>query len=303
VFGTETGRLRSSVTPEQLSKQQQEYETWPDHQYEKTNRENRMTKLQKTLIAVAIGAAIGTAIYQAHQNSQLHDRVITLTRQQASVAEQIQQLTRERDEAKSRLTTRDDAVANAKGNSTEVLKLRGEVARLRGEANQANDPFVQSALQWRAKMEKLQRLFEERPGQRIPEMQFLTEEQWLDLGKDADMDTEFGIGVALSNVRFAAQQAFAPTFQNALNKFKEANKGDLPDSIAKLNPFFDSPVDDAILERYEVLGKEVPREGWLKGMVLIEKGLADQPREAIFVIGPNRTGYAPHETKHAILPK
>src|ERR1051326_1986760 len=63
-----------------------------------------MTTLQKTLIGAAMGAAIGTAIYQAHQNSRLHDRVITLTRQQASVAEQIQQLTRERDEAKSRLT-------------------------------------------------------------------------------------------------------------------------------------------------------------------------------------------------------
>jgi hypothetical protein len=262
-----------------------------------------MTTLQKTLIAVTVGAAVGIGIYEARQNAELHGLVITLTRQQASVAEQIQQLTRERDEAKSRLTTRDDAVANAKGNSTEVLKLRGEVARLRGEASQANDPLVQTALTWKAKKEKLQGIFAERPDQRIPEMQCLTDQQWLSLAKDADMDTEFGIGVALSDVRFASQQAFAPTFQKALNKFSEANEGNLPDSIAKLKPFFDSPVDDAILERYEVLGKEVPREGWLKGMVLIEKGLADQPREAIFVIGPNRTGYAPHETKHAIWPK
>src|ERR1051325_3716852 len=101
----------------------------------KTNRENRMTKLQKTLIAVTVGAAVGIGIYEARQNAELHGLVITLTRQQASVAEQIQQLTRERDEAKSRLTPRDDAVANAKRNSTEVLKLRGEVARLRGEAS------------------------------------------------------------------------------------------------------------------------------------------------------------------------
>ena len=267
-----------------------------------------MTTLQKTLIAVTLVAAVGTGIYEARrastlQTQGLHAQVQMLEQQAATKAEQIQQLQRERDEAKSRLATLVDATATARGNSTELLKLRGEVGRLRGEASQAKDPFVQTALTWKAKKEKLQGLFAERPDQRIPEMQCLTDEQWLSLAKDADMDNEFGIGVALSDVRFAAQQAFAPTFQKALNKFSEANEGNLPDNIAQLKPFFDPPVDEAILQRYEVLGKEVPREGWLKGMVLIEKGLTDQPREAIFVIGPSRTGYAPHETKHAILPK
>jgi hypothetical protein len=68
-----------------------------------------MTTLQKTLITATIVAAVGTGIYEAHQSSRLRDQVRTLQQQQAPLAEQVQQLQRERDDALKRL-----AAASAK---------------------------------------------------------------------------------------------------------------------------------------------------------------------------------------------
>ncbi len=62
-----------------------------------------MTTLQKTLITAAIAAAIGGGIYEARQNSRLRGQVQSLQQQQAPLTEQIQQLTRERDDAIKRL--------------------------------------------------------------------------------------------------------------------------------------------------------------------------------------------------------
>ena len=61
-----------------------------------------MTTLQKTIIGVTLAAAVGTGIYEAHQASQLRDRVQTLQQQQAG---QIQQLQRERDDAMNQLAS------------------------------------------------------------------------------------------------------------------------------------------------------------------------------------------------------
>ena len=93
-----------------------------------------MTTLQKTLIATTIVAAVGTGIYEARQVSQLRDQIQTLQRQQA---EQVQQLVRERDEAASRLAGLRDDNERLNRNTAELLKLRGEVGMLRGQATRA----------------------------------------------------------------------------------------------------------------------------------------------------------------------
>jgi len=92
-----------------------------------------MTTLQKTLIATALTAAVGTGIFEAHQAVQLRARNHTLQQQQATLAEQIQQLESGLDAATNRV--RDLMAENfqLKSNSerTELLRLRGEVGVLR----------------------------------------------------------------------------------------------------------------------------------------------------------------------------
>ena len=244
-----------------------------------------MTKLQKALITAAFIAAAGTGIFEARQASTLRAQVQTLQQQQAPLTDQIQQLQRERDDAANRLAALAAEMAGKNGNSTELLRLRGEVTRFRDAASQEDDPFVQTALAWKAKEAKLRKLFGDRPGQGIPEMQFLTEREWLDIARDSDLDSKAGISTALSSVRNKAKQLFVPRFQKALNKYTDANNGTPPNDLSLLRPYFDPPVDDALLQRYELLDKKSVE--WQHGAAVIEKAVIDTSHEGRVEIGRN----------------
>jgi RNA polymerase sigma factor (sigma-70 family) len=252
-----------------------------------------MTTLQKTVITAVFTAAVGTGIYEARQATNARAEVQTLQQQQAPLTEQIQQLRHERDEAKNRLMALTDEIAKVKGNTSELLKLRGLVARLRGETSQINDPSVQNALAWAVKKEKLQKLFEEKPDQRIPDMRLLTDIDWLNLAKDLDLDSEALRSFAIHQVRFNAKLRSASIISEALRKFIEANNGDWPSDVSQLKSFFDQPIEDEILQRYRILDKTEAQSGWLNGMVLTEKVAGNVWQETQMGIGPTNYGGGP----------
>ncbi|MDB6029182.1 MAG: polymerase, sigma-24 subunit, subfamily [Verrucomicrobiales bacterium] len=90
-----------------------------------------MTTLQKTLITATIVAAVGAGIYEARQTSSLRTEIKTLRQQQAPLANQIQQLIRDRDDAMQQVASLREGNERLKRNTTEIPKLRGDSARLR----------------------------------------------------------------------------------------------------------------------------------------------------------------------------
>jgi RNA polymerase sigma factor (sigma-70 family) len=90
-----------------------------------------MTTLQKAIIGATLAAAVGTGIYEARQASNARAQVETLRQQQAPLNGQVQQLTRERDDAGSQLAALRDEIKRLNRNPSELLKLRGEVGQLR----------------------------------------------------------------------------------------------------------------------------------------------------------------------------
>lgn len=86
-----------------------------------------MTTLQKVLVATAVVVLAGTGIYEVHQTSQLR----ALQQQQAPLTEQIHQLQQERDDATNHVARLTEELTTARGDNTELLKLRGEVGVLR----------------------------------------------------------------------------------------------------------------------------------------------------------------------------
>ena len=63
-------------------------------------------------------------------------------------------------------------------------------------------------------------------------------------------------------------------------------------------------MDDAILQRYKILDKDVAKSGWLKGMVLLEKVAVDKWQETQFAIGPTNYGWGPTpEPMHLAFPQ
>jgi len=90
-----------------------------------------MTTLQKTFIAVALTVAVGVGIYEARQVSVLHSQNQLLQQQQAPLVEQIEQLTKDRDEVTRQLAALRGENERLNRNTTELAKLRGEVTLLR----------------------------------------------------------------------------------------------------------------------------------------------------------------------------
>src|SRR5208283_2267671 len=104
-----------------------------------------MTTLQKTIVAAALATAVGTGIYAVHQGAQLRGQIRTLQEQEAPLDAQIQQLEQERNQATGQLAALQEENTRLKtgSNTTELLKLRGQVGQLRQRAaanNDANQP-------------------------------------------------------------------------------------------------------------------------------------------------------------------
>ncbi len=211
-----------------------------------------MTTLQKTLITAALAAAVGTGIYKTIQAAYLQKQFQSLQQMQADWGGQILQLQRERDEATKRLAEIGDAKKLSEAQFNELLKLRGQMGVKQANAEVVNDPAFEQAQIWLAKEKKIREQFELHPEQKIPEMQFLTEEDWLDHARHADVDTAKGLRIALSSIRAAASGAFATKFAVALQAYRAANQQQLPATASQLAGYFNPPLQDtdAIFSRY-----------------------------------------------------
>jgi RNA polymerase sigma factor (sigma-70 family) len=90
-----------------------------------------ITMIQKILITGITAAAVGTGIYAFHLQSE----VGSLQQQQTLIGQQIEQLSRERDEATNQLASLQQENKQLRANEPELLKLRGEVTRLQHPQN------------------------------------------------------------------------------------------------------------------------------------------------------------------------
>ena len=223
-----------------------------------------MTTLQKAVITATIVAAVGTGIYEAHQTSTLRNQVQTLQQKQALLTEQIQQLEPERDDATNRLAKIGEQSALSDKEKAELLRLRGEVTRLKADSRElavfkaaalanTNEPTEVAMRNWIARTVDLQKKIEQIPGAQIPEFEFLTASDWLEIAKDASLETDQDIGNAAQMLGAQAKNQFARLIKDALKKFVEANNGELPTTMAQMSPFFPVSINDNLLQRYELL--------------------------------------------------
>jgi RNA polymerase sigma factor (sigma-70 family) len=254
-----------------------------------------MTSLQKTLIGATLAGMVGTGVYEAHQVSVSRSQVRILQQRQAPLAEQIEQLTREGNLAASKLNALQNDHARLENenarlsrDTAELQRLRSEATRWRSTAQQlresetsavvSEDPFTQSVLALTQRAGELNQHLQSMPDKKIPELQFLTESDWLSVAKDASFQSEPDVRQALSRLRNVAKAKFGTYATRALDKFIAANNGQLPTQLFQLKPYFEVPVEDAILQRYEVLqtsDASSPRENW----VLRETAPADRDYE------------------------
>jgi hypothetical protein len=156
-----------------------------------------MTTMQKTLVATALAAAVGTGLYEALEISHLRSRVESFQQQQKALKDQLDQARQERDASATSLTAAQQQNETLRREIADLPKLRNEKARLREDSRESArlkagipapdiDPAIEASLRtWARRTAQLKQRLEQMPDKKIPELQLLTEQNWFDAVKDA----------------------------------------------------------------------------------------------------------------------
>lgn len=221
-----------------------------------------MTTLQKTVVTATIAVLAGAGIYEARQAAQLRGQVQTLQQQQAPLSQHNADLNQALMDATNQLAALRADNERLNQNTTELLKLRGEVGLLRKNAggaasgNSADTSTSAAARSWLQRVAQLKEYVEKNPTERIPEFQFLTDREWLQVA-DAGLDTETfekedDYDRAVQNLRFQAESRFARNVQAALRKFSSTTSAQFPTAISQLEPYCDPIVLQILTDLYEI---------------------------------------------------
>jgi RNA polymerase sigma factor (sigma-70 family) len=257
-----------------------------------------MTTVQKITAAAALAAVVGTGLYQARQASLLRNQVQNLLQQQAPLQEQIRLLSGQRDEATNKLRTAQEEINQLQKEVAEVPKLRGDIMRLSRDsrelaqlkAGDASASNSSKALSWENRVIQLKERLQQTPSSQIPELQLLTDEDWLNAAK-GDLKTDTDFRKALSALRGAAEGKLATMLQPALKAYMKANNDQFPTDIVQLQPYFASAVDPAVLQRWEIMPADRIKSLGMGGdMVISQKSPVDDVFDTCFGIGPNGYG-------------
>jgi hypothetical protein len=270
--------------------------------------------VSRALIASALIATVAALLVQRRaishfriQNESLQERHANGNRR----AQEEQELARSADPQR-----RNKPELNEQSN--EVHRLRGEVGRLRREVPelaQAKADLEESvivATDWARRKKQLQGWLEQEPSESIPELQFVTGDDWVRAVLFNPLKTDEDYRRAMSLMRANAIIKSVDMIYPALRLYAQANNGQFPTQVTQLEPYFNVPVDGTILERYQILpainlrgmikDEEIPGFGeW----VITEKSAVNQTLDDRFFIGltnilgttrrtePNRWGGIP----------
>jgi RNA polymerase sigma factor (sigma-70 family) len=218
-----------------------------------------MTTLQKTLVTATVAVLAGAGLYDTRQASQLRGQVQTLQQQQAPLAEQIERLNQALNDARNQMAALREDNERLNRNSSELLKLRAEVGRLKsraGIAATAEDSMLSAAKSLVERIRTLQQRLDAAPSAKIPELQLLTDADWADAAR-GNLDTESDFRKAFSFLRDSAVHNFLHSMSAALRKYKQTHGGDVPLDLSQLKPYFETPPSDEVLQRYQILSNKV----------------------------------------------
>jgi len=207
-----------------------------------------MTTLQKAIVGATLAFAVGTGIYQARQASTLRSEIEALRQQRESSVNRIQQLQRERDDAANRLALL--RAENTALNDDELPRLRDELAQFK--ANTETNAVQLAAKSWLERVAELKQRMEQTPNAKIPELQFVTEQDWLNAAR-GELKTDVDFRRAMSAIRNAGESKVASIIRKAVNGYQRNNNRQFPTDLSQLQPYFDSPIDDAILQRWGIV--------------------------------------------------
>src|SRR5262249_43772440 len=152
-----------------------------------------------------------------------------LRQQNLVLSERITPLSAENSRLSNLIAQATDYESAQRSPSNELLKLRGEVARLRQDARESarfkgtgadnsNDPAIQAAAEaLAARVTQLRQRLEQTPSRKIPELKYLAEKDWLGVAGEVEkMESEEEFSRAMSDLRGRAKSVFGSMMRKAL---------------------------------------------------------------------------------------
>jgi RNA polymerase sigma factor (sigma-70 family) len=270
-----------------------------------------MTTTQKALLAISLAVAVGTGVYEVHRSTERQREARSAAQIVDAIDTQLQAMRRERDTARKEIEALRNESSRLKNEAAEVHRLRRDVSELRGHVAKSRmggesgiEPTETALIAWLNRTDLFKQAQYRLPDKAIPELALLTEEDWLQMAKQAEHaldDTFQGDDAELNRrvlkvARERAKMKFGFLLSGALDRYRKGHNDLLPSDITLLRPYFRDReahlggsaefVSDAMLQRYEVLQtgnfEDVPKE---KAVILGEVAPADPGLDTRLVIG------------------
>lgn len=250
-----------------------------------------MTTLQKSIIGATLAASVGAGLYEAQRASTLQEEIRALRPPIGEATLHDDPLRQQLEDANRQLALLRAQNDKLRQDAADLPRLRGEVQQLRENSpSPKSDPTALAVKSWLARVNEIKGRLQQTPAAAIPEFQFLSEEDWLNAAK-ADLNTDEDYRRALSGLRGAAESTFISTaLRPALDQYAQANNGQFPTSISQLQPFFNPPVDDSVLQRWEVAPQSTVRSVGVGDSLITQVGPVDPNYDGRYAIGPNGYG-------------
>ena len=217
------------------------------------------TKLKTSIIsAIVIASLAAPLIVQRQAQARLREQDEALRIQTIQLA----QLQVDSKRLSNRVAQARSSLALSKEEFSELLKLRGEIGLLRKSAGiQVSPTPAPSGTELLSEIEKesarrvnlLKQWLEANPSQKIPELQFVSENNWIDAVYPRQLETEEEYRRAMSLVRANAEMVVMSQLITALHQYLPGHNGQFPTDLAELAPFLKPPVDGTFLGRYQIV--------------------------------------------------
>ena len=261
-----------------------------------------MTLTQKLLVAtIVVASVIPPALVQQCSRMKLAAQDSALQQQ----ADRLSGLQNENKQLADLLAQADSSRSLPAGQFSELLRLRGQIGRLNREVLELTQLKAASSVAttnqlaateklWSERADQLRRWLEANSTGKIPELQFLSDQDWIESIHPLTLGSDMEYRRAMSNVRANAESRVLDLLHGALRQYGQAHNGQFPTELSHLAPYFRTPIDDSILNRYEIVRAEsLVRELQLgEDWVITQKAPVDEEWDVRLTISLTNGGMA-----------
>ncbi|HEU0039199.1 MAG TPA: hypothetical protein VFR76_07990, partial [Verrucomicrobiae bacterium] len=261
-----------------------------------------MTATQKLLVATIIVTSVITPVLVQHRaQTKLAEQDNALGRQ----ADRLAELQLENKRLTNLIAESNSSRSVPSGQFNELLRLRGQVGRLSREAQEltrlmasgsTTGSNVLATLEkvWSERANQLKQWLEANPAGKIPELQFLGDQDWIESIYPLTLSSDDEYRCAMSIIRANAESRVLDILSGALRKYGAANNGQFPHELPQLSAYFRSPIENSILERYEIVRADSLVSKLQQGdeWVITQKAPVDETWDLRFTIGMTSGGMA-----------